>query len=1199
MKSKLIVILIGIGILCFPKLNFGQTPNLGTSASFVLFSTVGAVSNTGISHLTGNVGTNSGSSTGFGNVNGVMHDNDGATAAATADLALAYNQLNSAVPTFFPAPLLGNGQILPPGVYSIASPATLNLGLTLDGQGDPNAIFIFQIQGAFATNASAKVHLINGTKACNVFWKVEGLVSMATQTSMKGTIVANNSAITMSTLDTLEGRALAIAGAITIDGTLAYTPIGCGSPVLTGPLAPTFGSALCYTLFSSDGPVTNAPITNVTGDIGTNNGTVTGHDPLLVVGIIHGVPDGSTALASSDILNAYNYLNTLPYDIELLYPVQFGNNLVLTPHTYRMNSAVTFTDTLYLDAQGDPNARFVIQINGALSTSTYSKVNLINGAQSQNVYWKVEGAVSINDYSVFRGTIIANNGAISLTTGVYLDGRAFTTTGALATAAVTAIMPPGCGLTASPNITSQPGDQIVCEGSIATFSVTASGAGLTYQWRKGNTNLINGGNISGATTSTLTINPASTADAALNYNVIVSGSSMPNDTSLNVSLTVNPNTVITTQPMDQSVCSGALASLSVIASGTGLSYQWRKGIINLINGGAISGATTATLTINPFIISDTSSFYNVVITGTCGNDTSDNTALMIGMMPVLVIQPTPQTVCEGDSVAISVSVLGTGLTYQWRKGTVNLIDGGNLSGTTTSVLTINPVSISDTAFNYNVIIMGGCSQNDTSINASLAVNSLPLIASEPTDQVICSGTSATFSVNATGSGITYQWRKGIVNLINGGNISGATSSVLTINPATVSDGATDYNVMINGVCSPADTSINASLIINETLITSEPANQNVCEGNTATFSVSGTGTGITYQWRRGITNLVNGGNISGANTSVLSINPANSADAANNYNVIITGGCLPNDTSINVSLTVTALPVAVSGSNSPVCSGGTINLTAQAVTGATYSWSSTNGYSSTVQNPVILAAAASDAGTYSLIVSVNGCNSVSDSEIVTVSNCSADLSIIKTVNNTSPIYGSNVIFTIVISNNGPNDASGVVVNDLLQNGYVYISSTTTTGIYDPSTGLWTIGSLNNGVSASLTITATVVEGGNYVNTAFTYSNDTEADMTNNSSSVETMPSDFFIPEGFSPNGDGINDLFVIRGIFNFPSNTFVIFNRWGVKVFESAPYENTWDGKCDKGLQVGGDELPVGTYFYVLDLGNGTPVYKGTIYLNK
>ena len=445
MKNFLLLFTTVIGLLACPKVNYAQVPILGTAAGFVLFSTDGAVSNTGISQLTGNIGTNNGSSTAFGNVNGVMHDNDGASAKCAADLLVAYNQLNSAIPTFFPSPLLGNGVTLIAGIYSIASTATLNLDLTLDAKGNSNAVFIFQIEGAFSTSASSQIKLINGAMACNVFWKVEGLVDMASGTSMKGTIIANNAAIIMHTGTTMEGRALSTAGAITVDGVLAYTPIGCGSPTLTGPVAPDLASTACYILFSGNGSITNTGITTVKGDVGTNFGLTTGYDPLLVSGTIHLIPDASTAKCAADLQDVYKYLNKLSPDIELLYPVQFGSNLVLTPHTYLLNAATVLTDNVYLNAQDNANAVFVIKVNGALSTSTYANVILSNGAQAKNVYWLIEGAVSINNYSVFAGTIICNNGALgALNTGVTLDGRALTTSGSLTTNSVTSTMAVDC-----------------------------------------------------------------------------------------------------------------------------------------------------------------------------------------------------------------------------------------------------------------------------------------------------------------------------------------------------------------------------------------------------------------------------------------------------------------------------------------------------------------------------------------------------------------------------------------------------------------------------------------------------------------------------------------------------------------------------------------------------------------------------------
>lgn len=93
--------------------------------------------------------------------------------------------------------------------------------------------------------------------------------------------------------------------------------------------------------------------------------------------------------------------------------------------------------------------------------------------------------------------------------------------------------------------------------------------------------------------------------------------------------------------------------------------------------------------------------------------------------------------------------------------------------------------------------------------------------------------------------------------------------------------------------------------------------------------------------------------------------------------------------------------------------------------------------------------------------------------------------------------------------------------------------------------------------------------------------------------------DFFIPEGYSPNDDEVNDVFFIRGINKFPNNSIVIYNRWGNKVFEASLYTNTWNGTNDFGITVGSNDLPIGTYFYLLDLGNNTPILKGTIYLTR
>jgi hypothetical protein len=334
--------------------------------------------------------------------------------------------------------VLGSGQTLFAGVYAVAAAGSVVGALIFDAQGNPNAVFVITTGGALTTAAGATVTLTNGAVACNVFWVAEGAISMAASTTMRGTLIAHNGAIDMGAGGILEGRELSTTGAVSVYGTTAYTPLGCAAPVLTGPIAPILNSVACFTLFSANGTVSNSGITNIRGDVGSNSGLTSGFNPLLVMGTVHLLPDASTIQCAIDFSNLYTYLVVLPYDIQLLYPAQFGNSLVLTPHIYFMNAATILTDSLYLDAEGNANAIFVIQINGALSTSTFSTVTLINGAQAQNVYWEVQGAVTINSNSTFCGNIVCNNGAISLGTGVNLDGRALTTAGNINTTAMTA-----------------------------------------------------------------------------------------------------------------------------------------------------------------------------------------------------------------------------------------------------------------------------------------------------------------------------------------------------------------------------------------------------------------------------------------------------------------------------------------------------------------------------------------------------------------------------------------------------------------------------------------------------------------------------------------------------------------------------------------------------------------------------------------
>ncbi len=431
----------------------------------------------------------------------------------------------------------------------------------------------------------------------------------------------------------------------------------------------------------------------------------------------------------------------------------------------------------------------------------------------------------------------------------------------------------------------QPVNVTRCEGLTATFTVTASGTGLSYQWRKGGANLSNGGNISGVSTTTLTLNNVATADEG-NYDVVITGL-CSNVTSAIAVLAVDDNAVISTQPIAVTQCEGTTATFSVVATGTNLTYRWRKNGINLTDGGDISGATSATLSIATIVTAD-EGLYDAIVTGKCSTVTSAAAQLNVNDNVVITGQPVNVTQCEGTNAVFTVLTTGTGpVSYQWRKGGVALTDGGKISGSSTATLTVSNIATADEG-SYDVLVTGLCS-NVTSTVALLGVDDNVVITGQPANVTQCEGTTAVFSVTATGTGISYQWRKDGAALSNTPAISGVYTSTLTINNIQTANEGT-YDVVVSGTCLPA-TSTGAVLAVNDKpVITMQPVSVVQCEGTTATFSVTATGTGLSYQWRKGGVALVEGGDINGSATSAVTIANIETADEGF-YDVVITGTC--------------------------------------------------------------------------------------------------------------------------------------------------------------------------------------------------------------------------------------------------------------------------------------------------------------------
>ena len=199
---------------------------LGTAGSYAVLAG-STVTNTGPSVISGNLGVSPGTAvTGFppGTVNsGTIHAADAAAGDAQADLTTAYNDAAGRVKSASIGGFIGAGQTLGPGVYNATSSLDVGGSLTLDAQGDPNAVFIFQAGSTLGTDTGTTIRLTHGAQACNVFWQVGSSATLTTGSTFQGTILALTS-ITVQTGDTITGRALARNGAVTLDDDTIIVP---------------------------------------------------------------------------------------------------------------------------------------------------------------------------------------------------------------------------------------------------------------------------------------------------------------------------------------------------------------------------------------------------------------------------------------------------------------------------------------------------------------------------------------------------------------------------------------------------------------------------------------------------------------------------------------------------------------------------------------------------------------------------------------------------------------------------------------------------------------------------------------------------------------------------------------------------------------------------------------------------------------
>ena len=679
-----------------------------------------------------------------------------------------------------------------------------------------------------------------------------------------------------------------------------------------------------------------------------------------------------------------------------------------------------------------------------------------------------------------------------------------------------------------------------------TYSITSGGTGASV------TGLPTGisGSYSGGV---FTISGTSATTGTYNYTVTTTGPCPP--VTATGSIIVSPNAaIVLTSAVGtdaQTLCINmpiSAITYSVTGGGTGAGVTGLPaGITGSYSGGVftISGTPTVSGTFN----------YIVTTTGACAQVTATGSIVVTPDAAIVLtsaVGSDSQTLCNNTAMAsITYSITGGG-TGAGVTGLPSGVTGSFFGG----VFTISGTPTGTGTFNYTVTTTGTCAQ--VTATGSIIISSDAVIT-----LTSAIGTNAqTLCINTALGAITYSVTGGGTGASVTGLPAGVTGSysggVFTISGTPTATGTFNYTVTTTGTC--AQTTATGSIIVtpNAAIVLTSAVGTNaqtLCVNTGLTsisYSVTGGGTGA------GVTGLPAGitGSYSGG---VFTISGTPTVSGTFNYTVTTTGTCA--QTTATGTIIVNPIPATpIAGNNSPICAGSQLDLTSNAVTGATYNWTGPNGFTASIEDPTVSAnATIAMSGTYSVTVTVAGCTSLAGTTSVSV--------------NPSPIAS----FTT-----SPNPATGA--------SPLVVSFTNTS--QNATTYSWNFGDNTSSVSAN-------PPSNTYTTGVYTVVLTATNNLCTSTASVTVIVYDnysIFIPNVFTPNGDNNNEIFKITatGVSTFDA---IIFDRWGLKMSEWHDVSGGWNGRTK-----GGAEARDGTYYYIITLkaADGTDhEYKGYLMLLK
>ncbi|MDZ7900302.1 MAG: PKD-like domain-containing protein [Arcicella sp.] len=650
-------------------------------------------------------------------------------------------------------------------------------------------------------------------------------------------------------------------------------------------------------------------------------------------------------------------------------------------------------------------------ISGRVATSAVTVSNPPSASASSNT--PICAGATLNLVGGSMGNTYSWRGPNSFTSTELSPSIANSTALATGTYTITVTNAGSCTATATvavtvnavPTATASSSTPVICAGS--NISLTGGGVG-TYLW--------SGPNGYSSTAQSPVITNATTSSAGT-YTITVTGAGSCVSTAT-VAVTVN------TQPTITSVAN-LLDNNTVGQCGKIIPYNSSTtGIPTPTVSYVITGATSASGSGN-----GGGTFFNVgtstiVLTATnsCGVGTYSFTITVNDRARITPTASSNSPVCVGSPLSLIGNPAGN--TYAWS-------GPNSFSSTAQSPNVTNSTSLSAGIYTVAVTNVSNCTSTATT---SVTVNTVPTATASSSTPVICAGSN----ISLTGGGVgTYLW--------SGPNGYSSTAQSPTINDATVS--ATGiYTITVsnsNSCTSTATTSITVNAVPTATASSSTPV---ICAGNN--ISLTGGGVG-TYLWSgpNGYSSMAQSPTINNATVSATGI-----------YTITVSNSNSCTSTA-TTSITVNAVPTATASSNSPVCSGVTLQLTGGGV--GTYLWNGSNGFTSTAQNPSI-ASETLFAGTYNftiLVTNVSGCTSTATTSVTVNGVLTANA----TPSNQT-ICSGDAITTLAITGTGTS--------------YTWTRDNTgsVTGITDSGSGNIS-GSLTNTTEAPITVTFTITPVG--------------------------------------------------------------------------------------------------------------------------